>query len=114
MSFAWGYRPSAVPRTKSLRSPVLPVGGRFLVSSPSNPPGTAILTDRLGTTTLATLADGVQVEITAWQPHWTDGTRYRVRSASGVDGWLGAINLKPRAADVHREVPAPAAERPRR
>jgi hypothetical protein len=46
------------------------------------------------TTMVATLADGVEVEVLAWRPAGADGPRYRVRcSDPAVEGWLGGANL---------------------
>jgi hypothetical protein len=53
------------------------------------------LTDDGGTSALATISDGVEVEIVAWRPR-RGATRYRVVSKDGrFDGWVGAANLKP-------------------
>jgi hypothetical protein len=76
--------------------------GRTVLTCPVGTSGRVTLTDREGTTALATLAAGVEVEILAWQPYGQGGTRYRVlASKAGVEGWLGAASVKP------RELPAP-------
>jgi hypothetical protein len=55
------------------------------------------LTDDSGTNVLATVADGVEVEILAWLPRRGGDTRYRVTpTGGGVEGWLGAASLQPR------------------
>ncbi len=74
--------------------PVLAVGRRVHVQCPSGA-GQVALTDALGTTVLAPIAEGLEVEILAWQPSWAGGTRYRVLCKSaGIEGWLGAASLK--------------------
>ena len=48
-----------------------------------------------GTTTIASLADGLEVMVVAWKPRGSTGTRYRVRCThDGVEGWLAAANLR--------------------
>ena len=74
--------------------PVLGVGRRVFVSGPGTRP--VMLTDEKGTVSLASLGDGAEVEIQAWQPRGAGGIRYRVRSMNdGVEGWLGAASLRP-------------------
>ena len=74
---------------------VLAVGRRVLVSCPSGTTGHATLTDAKGTTPLATLPHGAEVEILGWQPRGAGGTRYSIRSSeSGVEGWVGGESLR--------------------
>src|SRR5437763_16778499 len=74
---------------------VLAVGRRFLVSCPGGATGRAPLTDAKGTTPLATLPHGAEVEILGWQPRGAGGTRYSIRSnESGVEGWVGGESLR--------------------
>ncbi len=74
---------------------VLAVGRRVLVSCPSGATGRATLTDAKGTTPLATLPHGAEVEILGWQPRGAGGTRYSIRSnESGVEGWVGGESLR--------------------
>jgi len=74
---------------------VLAVGRRVLVSCPSGATGRATLTDAKGTTPLATLPHGAEVEILGWQPRGAGGTRYSIRSSeSGVEGWVGGESLR--------------------
>src|SRR5207249_1525252 len=77
--------------------PVLGVGRRVVVTCRKNGSDRVTLTDENGTSALATVADGVEVEILAWRPRRGGDTRYRVVSTSGgIEGWLGAASLKPR------------------
>jgi hypothetical protein len=81
------------------------------------------LTDGNGSTALAALADGTEVEIVAWQPRGAGGTRYRIKATTdGVQGWLGAADLRPRPAPPEPPVarapaaaplPPPSAAKPR-
>jgi hypothetical protein len=51
--------------------------------------------DALATVAHGTIAQGVRVEILAWQPSGPNGTRYRVRSSSdGLEGWLSGRQLQ--------------------
>jgi len=53
------------------------------------------LTDDADADALARLADGTAVEILAWRPRGSDGTRYRVRSTrNGLEGWLAVDSLR--------------------
>jgi hypothetical protein len=68
------------------------------------------LTDRNGTTTVASVAAGTEVEILAWQPFGVGGTRYRVLAAKdGSEGWLGAANVKARELPPALTISAPSA-----
>lgn len=81
------------PRPKE--GPVLAVGGRAVVTSQAGGSDRVTLTDDNGTNALATLKDGVEVQVVAWRPR-RGATRYRVVSLDGrFEGWLGAASLKP-------------------
>ena len=89
--------------------PVLAVGRRVLVTGPVGTSGLVTLTDKDGTTAMASVAAGVEVEILAWQPFGLGGTRYRVLATKGgAEGWLGAGSVKA------RELPPPLEIRLRR
>ena len=89
--------PSAPPSPGSKAPPVLGIGSRVLVASRSGRSGQVTLTDDAGTSAVATVGDGVEVEILAWRPRRGGETRYRVASTSGgVEGWLGVTSLRPR------------------
>lgn len=84
------------------RGPVLAVGRRVLVCAR----GAATLTENDGTTAVGSIADGVEVELLAWQPWAAGGPRYRVLSmATRVEGWIGANNLKPRPVPPSSQPP---------
>ena len=81
---------------------------RAIVRSHGEGLGRVSLTDEDGTASLGNLADGVEVEVTAWRPRRGMGALYRVRpSRGGTEGWIGAVNLE--AVPVPRERPAPQA-----
>jgi hypothetical protein len=76
------------------------------------------LTDATGNTTVATLAEGAEVEILAWQPLGPGGMRYRIQPVGGsVEGWLSAVHLAapvaPPPPPVAVAPPPPAAARPK-
>ena len=104
------FRTFSRPRPARQSGPVLAVGRRVLVTSPNGRSGRVTLTSRDGTTALATLATGSEVEIVAWHPGSSSATRYRVAPASGgTEGWLTAANLKPLpSAPVVHAAAAPA------
>lgn len=85
-------RPS--PRRGGDGRPVLAVGGRVLVTGQGD--ATRIeLTDDRNLPTGITVARDIEVEILAWRPRGSTGTRYRVRcAADGVEGWLDAGSLR--------------------
>jgi len=88
------FFPQPPARTRGGGS-VLAVGRRVLVSCPGGATGRATLTDAKGTTPLATLPHGTEVEILGWQPRGANGTRYSIRSSeSGVEGWVGGESLR--------------------
>jgi hypothetical protein len=72
------------------------------------------LTDDTGTSALATVAHGVEVEILAWRPRRGGDTRYRVVCTSGgIEGWLSATNLQARRPPPPKVVvPAAPSRRP--
>lgn len=91
-SFASG-RPNSTGTDRT----VLGVGSRVLVTCPKGESRAVTLTDDAGTSPVAELAGGVEVEIVAWRPRRGGETRYRVVSTKGrVEGWLGAGSLTPR------------------
>lgn len=92
---------------------VLAVGRRVLVTCPASGNGRVTLANANGTTVLATLPDGAEVEILAWQPRGPGGTRYWIRSRDDVNGWVAADNLRapeppPRAATAPTPPPTGA------
>jgi hypothetical protein len=91
--------------------PVFSVGRRVLVSCP--PGSVATVTDENGSTAVATLDEGTEVEILAWRPRGAGGPRYRVRSTrEGIEGWMSSRSLR-RPAEAPAATPAPSV-RPRR
>jgi hypothetical protein len=86
------------------RQVVLAVGQRAFVHHPGNSPYPVAMTDDQGLPAAAALRDGDEVEILAWRPRGSTGTRYRVRRhADGAHGWLAAAELRRTAVR-----PAPA------
>ena len=74
---------------------VLCVGSRGVVRADGSK-GSVTLMSEDGLTPLATLADGVEVEVVAWRPRRAGGTMYCVRQTSGVaEGWVAAVSLRP-------------------
>lgn len=116
MPFPRGSRfptlPGAPPPTGPKAPPVLGVGWRVIVKSQGGE-GRVTLTDETGTSALATVEDGTEVEILAWRPHRGGDTRYRVVSTpGGVEGWLGGASLRARPPSPSFTV-APAAAPPK-
>src|SRR5262249_26455930 len=67
---------------------VLAVGARAIVRSHGDEPGRVPFA---GEDDGATLADGVEVEITAWRPRRAAGALYQVRTTvGGREGWVSA------------------------
>ena len=92
MSFS--KRPVRSPPRRSTAA-VLAVGQRVFVARWADGPAFVALTDDTGKNAVASLADGTEVEIRAWRPAGSDGTRYSVRStADGVEGWLASGHLR--------------------
>jgi hypothetical protein len=84
--------PRSAPALRPKEGPVLAVGGRAIVTCQNG--GRVTLTDEAGTSALAPIADGVEVEVLAWRPR-RGATRYRVMSIDGgLEGWVGAVSLK--------------------
>lgn len=105
-------RPFLRPVPGSPPSVVLAVGWRFVASNPGGGSGRVRLTDSDGTTVLATIARGSEVEILAWQPQRSGAARYRVLATRDrVEGWLGAANLAPHSRPARKE-PAKVSARP--
>ena len=101
------FRPKPSPR---IDRAVLAVGRRVYVACPSDMFTGATLTNEAGTSPLASLADGTEVDILAWRPRGSSGTRYRVRSArDGLEGWLPAGNLR---ASLSPVAPTDASAKP--
>lgn len=93
------------PTTKD--RPVLAVGWRVLVSCRNGGSDHVTLTDESGTSAVATVADGVEVEILAWRPRRGGDTRYRVVSTNGgVEGWLGGASLQARHSSPSQKAAA--------
>src|SRR5262245_66020293 len=74
---------------------VLAVGSRGVVQADGSK-GSVTLMSEDGLTQLATLPDGVEVEVVAWRPRRAGATMYCVRQTSGVaEGWITAVRLRP-------------------
>ena len=74
---------------------VLAVGQRAFVHHPGDSPYPVAMTDDHGQPGAAAVCDGDEVEILAWRPRGSTGTRYRVRRhTDGVHGWLAATELR--------------------
>ena len=96
-------RGMVAPRTTQV---VLAVGQRALVHHPGDGPYPVAMTDDQGLPAAAALRDGDEVEILAWRPRGSTGTRYRVRRhADGAHGWLAATELRRTAV---RPAPSPS------
>jgi hypothetical protein len=96
--FQSSYR-ARVPVAVGGRASVFAVGWRAYVACAAGGPASVALTDDAGANGVTSLAAGSEVEILAWRPRGSGGTRYRVRSTgNGVEGWLGAGNLRSAAS----------------
>ena len=96
MAFRGGHRPTASAPVRG-RSPgvVFAVGRRMFIACTTARVSSVILTDDSGAIVCGSLRDGAEVEIVAWRPLGSRGTRYLVRSSStGIEGWLGAADLR--------------------
>jgi hypothetical protein len=83
---------------------ILAVGQRAFVHHPGDSAYPIAMTDDQGLPAAAAMRDGDEVEILAWRPRGSTGTRYRVRRhADGANGWLAATELRRTAVR-----PAPA------
>jgi len=75
---------------------VLPVGWHVVLRTPPGGGDRVTLTAEDGTTALATVKSGVEVEITAWRPRRAGPALYRVRTkGGGKEGWATASHLEP-------------------
>ena len=110
-SFQGRFR--AVPPERT-RASVFAVGRRVYVACAGDRLAHVALTDEAGADAHSRLADGTEVEILAWRPRGSHGTRYRVRATrDGREGWLAVDNLRGTPAAVSAPVaPAPAATDP--
>lgn len=109
MSFIPPYRKRSVgPSAK--KSVVLAVGRHVFVNGPLDAPRLVLFADEYGQCPgTVGLHDGAEVEVLAWRPRGSAGTRYRVRDqAGGADGWLAADELRTTAIRPPAE-PPPAA-----
>ena len=98
----------AAPPVRTQAS-VFAVGRRVYVACAGDRLGHVALTDDAGADALTRLADGTEVEILAWRPRGSDGTRYCVRSTcNGVMGWLPVDNLRNTRAAAPVPVEAPS------
>ncbi len=88
------YRKRLVRPTAKV-SVVLAVGRHVFVNR-SLDASPVLFTDEHGNYSATVgLRDGAEVEVLAWRPRGSAGTRYRVRNqADGADGWLGADELR--------------------
>jgi len=98
--------PGVSPPPSAKVRPVLGVGWRVIVTCGGGGDDRVTLTDATGESALATVADGVEVEILAWRPCRGGDSRYRVVSTSGVEGWLGGASLQPRPLSQSPQVGA--------
>ena len=110
-SFPNWFRAAPLVRTEAS---VFAVGRRVYVSCAGDRPAEVALTDDSGADAPTGLADGTEVEILAWRPRGSHGTRYRVRATrDGREGWLAVENLRGTPSTVSAPVAsAPAATDP--
>jgi hypothetical protein len=92
-------------RIESSRGPkeaVLPIGSRAIV----RPLGAVTLTAENGSTVLASMKAGVEVEITAWRPRRSGPALYRVRARNGgEEGWTTSASLERLPPPPSRSLP---------
>jgi hypothetical protein len=89
---------------------VFAVGRRVYVACAGDRLAHVALTDDAGADALARLADGTAVEILAWRPRGSDGTRSRVRvTRDGVEGWLAVDKLRSTPFGVSAPIEPPRA-----
>jgi len=91
-----GFRPSPDAKER----PTLSIGSRVLVTARTGGDRRVALTDDAGTSVVATVPDGTEVEVLAWRPRRGGDTRYLVAPPGGPEGWLGASCLRPRPVAV--------------
>jgi hypothetical protein len=104
MAFVRSSRPrSAHPRSPRL---VLAVGQRAFVHAPDGTSRLVSLTNGDGIPGATVLTDGAEVEVLAWRPRGSTGTRYRIRHRSdgGADGWVAAEELRTTAVRATPEL----------
>jgi hypothetical protein len=88
------YRSSAPPSARGAGA-IFAIGRHVHVACPAASTSGVTVTDDSGATAHGKLHDGAEVEIIAWRPRGTLGTRYLVRSPlHGIEGWLGAGELR--------------------
>ena len=107
------FVPSSRPRSARPRSPrlVLAVGQRAFVHAPGGTSRLVSLTNGDGIPGATALCDGTEVEVLAWRPRGSTGTRYRIRHRSdGADGWVAAEELRTTAVRATPEL-EPVSER---
>src|SRR6185295_15594006 len=98
-------RPRGVVRPRATQM-VLAVGQRAFVHHPGDTPYPVAMTDDHGLPGAAAVCDGDEVEILAWRPRGSTGTRYRVRRhTDGAHGWLAATELRRTAVRPAPSVP---------
>ena len=86
---------SLSPRSPGGSNPVFAVGQRVFVHCIGDRGGSVVLADDTGNASRESLADGVEVEVVAWRPRGSAGTRYRIRAGhDGTDGWVHSSNLR--------------------
>jgi hypothetical protein len=107
-SFQSWFRAAPLARTQAS---VFAVGRRVYVACAGDRLAHVALTDDAGADARTLLADGTEVEILAWRPRGSHGTRNRVRSTrNGLEGWLAVDNLRSTAFAVSAPIePPPAA-----
>ena len=88
------FRANPPPSARSAGA-VFAIGRHVFVASAVASTSGVMLTDDSGANASGKLRDGTEVEIVAWRPRGTLGTRYLVRSPlHGLEGWLGAGQLR--------------------
>ena len=112
---AFHYRsPASAPIRGRSPDVVFAVGRRVFVSCATARASNVALTDDAGAVVCGNLRDGAEVEILAWRPLGSQGTRYLVRSSSkGIEGWLGTANLRRLRAKTAGVAVASTARAPR-
>src|SRR5262249_3720374 len=105
-SFQEWFRAAPPVRT---RESVFAVGRRVYVACVGERLAHVALTDDAGADARTVLADGTEVEILAWRPRGSRGTRYRVRATrDGREGWLAVDNLRGTPSGVSAPVAPPS------
>jgi hypothetical protein len=96
------------PASARVGPAAIAVGRRVYVACSGDRRARVELTDDPSTTAATSLADGTEVEILAWRPLGSTGTRYRVATRDGREGWLSAGNLRSSQSAVPAAPAAPA------